>query len=468
MPTPRYPRPPWRRPSQPVRCQRSAGWLGAGQLGLLILGQLAWGAPVWALDIPFEQYQLENGLNVILHEDHSLPQVVVNIMYKVGSKDEVEGRSGFAHLFEHLMFMGTTRLPGAGFDELMEANGGWNNAWTSNDATDYYDVGPSPLLGTFLWMEADRMDGLGKAMTKEKVNLQREVVRNERRQTSEDEPYGVLELELPAILYPAGHPYAHSVIGSHEDLQAAGLSDVVGFFGTWYVPNNASLVVAGDFDKATAKAEIQRLFGVLPRKELPARTTPPAPDKPMKALTELTDQVQIPMSVLTWHSPAWLQPGDAEMDLLGSILAGGRSSRLYRRMVEGDESALEVSAWQESGALSSTFVIDVKPTPKHTLEEVEGVIAEELARIAKEGPTPAEMERVRNQTRKGYLGSLEELQDRALTLNRFWYTTGNPGDAAGQLDRYAAVTAAGIQAAAQQLNRERLATVRIRPVAGEK
>ena len=166
-----------------------------------------------SLEIPFEEYQLENGLNVILHHDPALPQVVVNTWYGVGSKDEKPGRSGFAHLFEHLMFMGTERLPGSGFDDLMEAHGGWNNAWTSQDATDYYDVGPSNLPIS-PWMEADRMDGLDAAMTQDKLDLQREVVRNERRQSSEDTPYGVLWLEMSTALYPEDHPYGHTVIGT--------------------------------------------------------------------------------------------------------------------------------------------------------------------------------------------------------------------------------------------------------------
>ena len=161
-----------------------------------------------AIDIPHEQYQLDNGLNVILHQDDSLPQVVVNLWYGVGSKDEEMGRSGFAHLFEHLMFMGTVNLPGSGFDERMEAHGGWNNAWTSEDATDYYEAGPSNLLETFLWMEADRMRDLARAMTQEKLDLQRDVVRNERRQGVEDTPYGIIWEAMNPALYPPSHPYA--------------------------------------------------------------------------------------------------------------------------------------------------------------------------------------------------------------------------------------------------------------------
>lgn len=416
-----------------------------------------------AIEIPHEQYELDNGLTVILHQDSSLPQVVINLWYGVGSKDEVAGRSGFAHLFEHLMFMGTTRLPGSGFDDLMESHGGWNNAWTSEDATDYYDVGPSNLLSTLLWMEADRMDGLASAMTQEKLDLQREVVRNERRQTSEDAPYGEVWLVMPEMMYPAGHPYAHSVIGSHEDLQAATLEDVVDFFDTWYVPDNASLVVAGDFDPAEVRPLIQGIFGSLPAAATPERPVFEAPQVPITALIELTDSVQIPMSVLLWHTPAAMDEGDAELDLVSSILAGGRSSRLYTRLVHEEGLALEVDAAQYSQQLSSLFIIEFKPSESGSLEGIEAIIAEEIARLAAEGPTEIELERARNQLEVGFLQGLESLQRRASRLNRYHALTGNPGYLQADLDRYRSATAEGVQAAAARLSPERMGLIRVHP-----
>ena len=416
-----------------------------------------------AIEIQHEQYELDNGLTVILHPDSSLPQVVVNLWYGVGSKDEVAGRSGFAHLFEHLMFMGTTRLPDSGFDDLMEAHGGWNNAWTSEDATDYYDVGPSNLLSTLLWMEADRMDGLASAMTQEKLDLQREVVRNERRQTSEDAPYGEVWLVMPEMMYPAGHPYAHTVIGSHEDLQAATLEDVVGFFDTWYVPGNASLVVAGDFDPAEVRPLIEGLFGSLPAAAAPERPVFEAPEVPVTTLVELTDSVQIPMSVLLWHTPAAMAAGDAELDLVSSILAGGRSSRLYTRLVHEEGLALEVDAAQYSQQLTSLFVIEFKPSETGSLEGIEAIIAEEIARLAAEGPTEIELTRARNQLEVGFLQGLESLQRRASRLNRYHAITGNPGYLQADLDRYRGATAAGVQAAAARLSPERMGLIRVHP-----
>jgi zinc protease len=207
--------------------------------------------------IPFEKYQLKNGLTVILSPDPDIPMVVVDIVVKVGSRFERKGLTGFAHLFEHLMFMGTARVPTGAFDKWMEVEGGANNAWTSEDRTNYFDFAPAHALPLLLWLEADRLSALGENMTLERLNAQRGVVRNERRQTSENQPYGKAELRLPELLYPEGHPYHHPVIGSHEDLEAAKVEDVKAFFATHYVPNNLALVVAGDFDVDETKTKIE-------------------------------------------------------------------------------------------------------------------------------------------------------------------------------------------------------------------
>ena len=415
------------------------------------------------LDIPHERYQLDNGLDVILHRDPALPQVVVNLWYGVGSKDEAAGRSGFAHLFEHLMFMGTERLPGSGFDDEMESHGGWNNAWTSEDATDYYDVGPANLLPLLLWMEADRMDGLDAAMTQEKLDLQRDVVRNERRQSSEDQPYGVLWLEMNKALYPPDHPYGHSVIGSHEDLQAGTLGDVVGFFQSWYGPDNAGLVVAGDFEVAETKALIERLFGHLEPVQPPERPAPAPVDIPEKPLVELTDQVQLPMTTMLWHTAPALSQDDAVMDVVASILGDGRSSRFYRALVEEQSLALEADAYQMSQLLSGVFMVQGKPTDGHTIEELEAAMQAEIERLAAEGPTPEELERVSNTIELMFLSGLEDLHSRAAALNRYRYIQGDPGWVAQDLARYRAVTADDVKAAAARLSVARRGIMRVRP-----
>jgi zinc protease len=419
-----------------------------------------------AIDIPHEQYQLENGLNVILHHDDSLPQVVVNLWYGVGSKDEEMGRSGFAHLFEHLMFMGTVNLPGSGFDERMEAYGGWNNAWTSTDATDYYEAGPSNLLETFLWMESDRMRDLARAMTQEKLDLQRDVVRNERRQSVEDTPYGIIWEAMSPALYPEDHPYGHTVIGTHEDLQAATVDDVVRFFNTWYVPNNASLVVAGDFDTGQARQWIDTYFGSIPQGSLPERSKPEPRVGPQKAVVETTDNVQIPLTLIAWHTAAAFEPGDAALDVLASILGEGRSSRLYADLVTEKGQALEVSAWQYSQLLSGIFAVSGKPAEGVTVEELETSLQAHLQTIADEGPTAEELERVRNQLEVQFISQLEGLDQRASALNRYHFLTGNPDYADEDLQRYRNLSAEDIKKAAASLTQGNSCILRVRPESG--
>ena len=422
--------------------------------------------PAHAIDIPHEQFQLDNGLNVILHEDHSLPQVVVNLWYGVGSKDEELGRSGFAHLFEHLMFMGTVHLPESGFDERMESYGGWNNAWTSEDATDYYEAGPSNLLETFLWMESDRMRDLGRAMTQEKLDLQRDVVRNERRQSVEDTPYGIIWEAMSPAMYPAQHPYGHTVIGTHEDLQAATVNDVVRFFDTWYVPNNASLVIAGDFNSDQARVWVQQYFGDLKQSDLPERTKPSLLDGPQQAVVETTDNVQIPLTVLAWHSPAALQEGDAAYDVVASILGTGRSSRLYEDLINKQSAAIEVSAMQYSQLLGSVFLVTGKPTEETTVEDLEESMQAHIDRLASEGPTDEELQRVQNQLEASFVGDIEALDQRASALNRYHYLAGTPDFVNQDLERYRHITAEDVQSAAATLNRERRCVLRVRPSAG--
>ena len=416
------------------------------------------------LTIEYERYQLDNGLDVILHVDPTSPQVVVNTWYDVGAKDEVEGRTGFAHLFEHLMFMGTERLPDDGFDVAMERHGGWNNAWTSEDATDYYDVGPSHLAELLLWMEADRLDGLSRAMTQDKLDKQRDVVRNERRQSYEDSPYGVAWLAMPQALYPEGHPYAHTVIGSHADLEAATVDDVVRFFDTWYVPANASLVVAGDIDPAAVKGWIAATFGAVPARPAPVRTPPPAPvDRPVQPLTELTDQVQISRTWMLWHTPAAFADGDAALDVLSGVLSDGRASRLYARLVSEADAATEVDTAQYSQQYGSLFMVSLTPSEGGDCAELEALAQAELDRLASEGPTEAELQRVKAQLRVSFLRGIEDLQSRASLLNRYRILTGDPGYIAQDLARYEAVDAAAVKAAAARLSADRAAIIRVHP-----
>jgi predicted Zn-dependent peptidase len=421
-------------------------------------------ARAFAQDIPVERYTLDNGMTVILRRDASLPVSCVNIWYRVGAKDEPPGRSGFAHLFEHLMFMGTTRVPGNDFDVIMESGGGSNNASTSLDRTNYFSSGPSSLLPTLLWLDADRLEDLGRATDQAKLDKQRDVVRNELRQMVENAPYQKSGEYIFRLMYPPGHPYHNAVYGTHEDLESATVHNVRDFFATYYVPNNASLVVAGDFDPAAIKPLIQRLFGSLPRGgEVKPRQVPPA--KLDRVVREtMLDQVQLPMVRMVWHSPAWYAEGDAEMDLLSAVLAQGKNSRLYQRLVMQDKLAVEVSAYQASAGLGSLFQIDVLAAPHADLSRVEAIIDEELSRLGKEGISPGELDAKKATYELGKLASLQQIEAVADKLNEYEYIWGEPNSFKRDLDRYRNATPAKVQWwAMQTLDPARRAIIRVLP-----
>lgn len=398
-----------------------------------------------SVTIPFEKTKLSNGMTVILHEDHSVPVVVVNVSYNVGSRFEAPKRTGFAHLFEHLMFMGTRRAPTKMFDAWMEAAGGWNNAWTSEDRTDYYDVGPSTSLDLLLWLEADRLRDLGPLMTLDKLNAQREVVRNERRQTSENTPYGKVELVLPELLYPAGHPYHHPVIGSHEDLEAATVADVVGFFDQFYDPGNASIVVAGDFDKKKGLDRVRALFEPIPtRAKYKDPGAPGFDDKvtTLKGVVRKTiqDDVELAKVVMAWQTPTRFGAGDAELDVLSSVLTSGKASRLYQALVYDQKIAQSVEASQQSGALGSRFVIGVLAKPGVPLEKIEKAVDAELVKIAEKGITEDELLRAKNGIESAFVTRLQTVRERASLLNMYEAEVKNPGYADQDLLRYTSAT----------------------------
>jgi zinc protease len=400
--------------------------------------------------MPHVRSTLPNGMTVILHENHDVPTVVVNISYNVGSRFEAQGRTGFAHLFEHLMFMGTRRVPTKAFDSWMEGAGGWNNAWTSNDRTDYYDVGPPSALDLLLWMESDRIRDLGPLMTLEKLDAQREVVRNERRQTSENTPYGKVELRLPELMYPVGHPYHHPVIGSHADLEAATVDDVKGFFARYYDPANASLVVAGDFDARAVKPKIEAWFG-----SIPTHGVPPDPGAPgfsdttttLKSVVRETieDDVELDKIVIAWQSPKHFAPGDAELDLLAGILATGKTSRLYKALVYEQKLAQSVEADQEDGVLGSRFAIGVLARPGVSLDKLEAAIDKEVEAIRKKTVADDELARAKNLVETAFVTRLESVRERASLLNQYQAELKDPGYAQKDLDRYRNATKEGIK-----------------------
>ncbi len=416
-----------------------------------VLIALGYGTMAAAQHVPFEKYTLPNGMTVILHEDRSLPIACVNIWYRVGAKDEVERRSGFAHLFEHLMFMGTNRVPNGEFDAIMEAGGGWNNASTGQDRTNYFDVGPSELLPTLLWLEADRLEVLGKAMTQEKLDKQRDVVRNERRQTSENQPYGRAELMIHPTMFPKNHPYHIPVIGTHEDLQAATVDDVKQFFAQYYVPSNASMVVAGDFDAAEIKPLIAKLFGSLPRgNDVFHATAKPVRLEEVKRLT-MTDDVQFARTTMVYHSPARFQPGDAEMDLAADILASGISSRLYKRLIYDESLATNVMAYQLSMQLGSLFYIVATAKPGVSLDQIEMAIDEEVGKFTAKAPMLDELERQKAQWEYAAVSRLQSLLAKADRLNSYEYFYGEPDSFKQDMDRYRNATPESVRSWAQKV-----------------
>lgn len=413
---------------------------------LLSLALLASAASCFAQDIKYEKFQLKNGLTVILHEDHSLPTVAVNLWYHVGSKDEPPHRTGFAHLFEHLMFMGTARVPNGKFDSVMEAGGGSNNASTAEDRTNYFETGPSALLPTFLWLEADRMEALGKNIDQKKLDLQREVVKNELRQSYENQPYGPAYLMIDPLIYPEGHPYHIPVIGLHEDLDAATVKDVQSFFSTFYVPNDATMAIAGDFDTKSVKPQIEKLFGSLPRQTDPIhREAAPAKLNEVKRITVVDEHVQQPKIIMVWHSPAAYTPGDIQMTLAGSVLGDGVAGKLYQRLVAEKDLATEVSASQNSLLLGSQFNVEVTAKPDADLSKVEAETDEVLSEFVRTGPTEEDLKRQAAKIEVGVLSGLQSPDNIADRLNEFEFYFGEPNSFKKVLDMFRTATSSEVR-----------------------
>ncbi len=418
------------------------------------------------LTIPFDTFVLENGLPVIFHVDRSSPLVAVDVWYHVGSKDESPGRTGFAHLFEHLMFMGSRNAPYPAFDSIMESWGGHNNGTTSNDRTNYYEIGPRNLLETFLWLEADRLATLSDVITDEELERQRKVVQNERRQSYENRPYGRAELAVPEAMYQPSHPYHWPTIGSHTDLEAATVTDVRAFFERFYRPSNASLVVAGDFDPAEARGLVDRFFGWQPKLPPPGRAPQPAtPHLERDIQIALTDRVQLPRLRLAWHSPALFASGDADLDMAAHVLGGGKSSRLYRSLVFDKRIAQDVFAYQGSQLLGSLFQVGATAKPGRGLDELAAAIAVEMDRLAADGPTEAELARARNTHLADFYKSLDHLQTRADLLNHYQHVLGDPGGVARDVGRYEQTTIASVRDAFARVAAAHHLDLRVEPAA---
>ena len=411
------------------------------------------------LTVPFTQFTLPNGLHVIFHEDHTVPLATVNVWYHVGSAREKPGRTGFAHLFEHLMFEGSGHVKEGEFDTLLEAVGATNNGSTENDRTNYYIDTPSNALELALFLESDRMGYLLDAMSPERVNGQRDVVKNERRQNYENAPYGMASIEIDKMLYPEGHPYRWPTIGYMEDLTAASYEDVVEFFRKYYQPANASLVIAGDIDPVKTRALVEKWFADVK----PGSGPVPPIDYPHAMLTGVSrktieDRVQLPRLYISWLTPSLFNPGDAELDVVSQILAGGKNSRLYKRLVYDLQIAQDVTAFQASASLNSQFQIivtarpgDPKSTPAGLIDRIRTIVDEEVAKLQRTPPSAREFQRAINQIEASFYNRMESVggfNGKGNQLNAYYTETGNPDYFNEDLSRYRALAAGDIQAAA--------------------
>lgn len=401
-------------------------------------------------EIAFEKLTLPNGLSVLLHRDPALPLVAVNIWYHVGPRDEAPGRSGFAHLFEHLMFSGSRHV-GREFDVLLESIGATNvNGTTSYDRTNYFETVPRDQLDLVLWIESDRMGYLLDVLDQELLDVQRDVVKNERRQSYDNAPYGPSYLALLEAMFPPGHPYNGAVIGSMADLSAATLDDVRGFFRDYYTPSNATLAIAGDFDATAVKASIQKYFGTLANR--PKKPTPelklPAPRLGRYVVEEPVELAEVTFG---YRTPPAYSPDDPIVDVAMAVLAGGKATRLYQTLVVDKKLASDVSASQDSNQLSGITTIGATAATGKTVAELESALGEAVAALEKSGPTALELERAKRSILVATLKSLELLNGgggesgRAGLLQRFQHYTGDAGYLPRWVEQIDKVTPADVQ-----------------------
>jgi predicted Zn-dependent peptidase len=405
------------------------------------------------MHIPIDTYRLPNGLQVILSEDHTAPLVAVNLWYHVGSANERHGRTGFAHLFEHMLFQGSANVGANEHFELVQRAGGTLNGSTWLDRTNYFETVPSNQLELALWLEANRMGYLLPAMTQQKLDTQRDVVQNERRWSMDNQPYGTWWERLPALAFPAEHPFNHSLIGSMADLDAASLDDIAHFFATYYTPDNAVLSIAGDFDPAEARAMVERHFGGIPRgagkPPLPDMTLPRTFGVPLREV--VPDDVMLPRLFLAFRSPVFGTDEYYAASVASAILGLKKGSRLHRALVREQQVAAEAQAFTYDLAKGSDLlVVDVTARPDVSVETLEKAVGAEIDRMLTRGVTKAEVARVVTLIETELVASLQSASDRADRLSMFATYFGDPTLVNQQADRYRAVTAERVNAFARE------------------
>jgi zinc protease len=402
------------------------------------------------LRVTYTADTLPNGLILVVHEDHSTPVVTVNTLRRVGSGDEKPGRTGFAHLYEHLMFMGSEHAPYPQFDRLLEAAGANNNGYTNTDCTVYFEWGPSNALPLMLWLEADRTGWFLSTMDSAKLDLQRDVVKNERRQRIENEPYGLSGETLLRMLYPPSHPYSWHVLGSMADLSAASLEDVKDFFRRYYAPDNTTIVVAGDVRADSVRRLVRGYFERIPRGPSVSRPNPPAFTLPRDTAATLEDRVQLPRLYYTWHTVKQGHSDAPALQLLAYILTGAKNGRLTQPMVYEKQIATEVTVYAHHRRLDGDFTIQSTARPGKALPEVQAFVDHELARIARNGPTARQLQQAKNAIEASFLARLEQVNEKAEHMNQYLYYHGEADYFQKDLDLHLAVTAGDVQRVTKQ------------------
>ncbi|MFN0157039.1 MAG: M16 family metallopeptidase [Bacteroidota bacterium] len=440
--------------SQSTAIRHMRGYAGTTGFAALIIAMLVtMNSPAAGAEpaVKFEQYKLDNGMTVLLHEDHSAPVAAVVVMYHVGSKNEKLMRTGFAHLFEHMMFQGSQYVGDDQHFKALQEVGANINGTTNTDRTNYYEVVPSNHLELALYLESDRMGFLLPAMTQEKLDNQRDVVKNERRQSYDNQPYGTAWEKTAKALYPEGHPYSWPTIGSMDDLSAASLEDVKEFFRIYYAPNNACIAVAGDFTPAQVKEWIQKYFG-----EFEKGTEIVRPDMQPVTLTEekrlvFEDKVQLPRLYLSWPSASMNTREDAVLDVLTDILTAGKNSRLHKTLVYDRQVAQSVSAYQYGMEIAGQTGIEVTAKPGKTLSEMETVVNEELERLLKDGVTAKEIQTSINNKEAQLINSRATVLGKANSLATYFTLTGNANNFNTELERFKGITPDEVLAVAKKV-----------------
>ncbi|HEV8538401.1 MAG TPA: pitrilysin family protein [Bacteroidota bacterium] len=402
------------------------------------------------INIKFEQYQLPNGLTVLIHEDHSTPIAAVVVMYHVGSKNEKPKRTGFAHLFEHMMFQGSAHVADDEHFKLLQEIGANINGSTNEDVTNYFEIVPSNYLELALYLESDRMGFLLPAMTQEKLDNQRDVVKNERRQGVDNVPYGTADEKIAKAMYPESHPYSWPVIGYMEDLSAAKMEDVQGFFRTYYAPNNAVLSIAGDVTPSEVKELVEKYFGPIPRGQDFERPKQVPVSISQDLSQTFEDKVQLPRLYLTWHSPANFTREDAALTVLADILSSGKSSRLFKTLVYDRQIAQTASASAPSSEIAGLFQISVTAKPGRNLAEIKSVVDSIMSDVLANGVTDKEVEFALTSIEAQIINRAATVFFKANSMANYYCQTGDPNNINKQWELYKGMTAAEVLAAAKK------------------